>query len=377
VVQGIGAAMVVPSSLALLNGNLEAADRARGIGVWAGLSTIGSTVGPFAGGWLVDNVSWRAVFLLNVPLILLALAVLRRVRDTEDRSRALSLDALGGLAAVVGLGAVIYALTAGPTAGWLTGPIVVALVLGVVALAALVPIERRQDAPMLRLSLFRSRQFDAINITTLLFYGALSAAGYLLVLQCELRLGYTATAAGAVLIPESIVFLLLAPVSGALMARTGPRRLMVAGILAVAAGFLWLSQARPGDGYATAILPGALLWGLGIGIAVTPLTAAVLAAVADPDLGEASAINDAASRVGGVLTVALVPVLIGVSGAGSLGRALVHGYEPAMIAVGLLCVVAALVTARFVSAARVGGVRVAPHPRTHSCAVAASDLDAS
>ena len=173
---------------------------------------------------------------------------------------------------------------------------------------------------MLRTALFRSRQFDAINAATLLFYGALAAASYLVVLQCELRLGYSATAAGAALIPESAVFLLVSPLVGGLVARVGTRWPMAAGILIVAGGFCWLSAARPGDAYAQAILPGAILWGLGIGLAVAPLTAGVLAAVDDSDLGEASAINDAASRVGGVVMVALVPALLGAGGAHSLGR---------------------------------------------------------
>ena len=154
---------------------------------------------------------------------------------------------------------------------------------------------------MLKLSLFASRQFTAINIATVVFYGALAAAGYLLVLRCELTLDYTATAAGAVLIPSSVIFLVLSPVSGELVRRIGPRRLMTAGILAVAVGFVWLALAGPAGTYAETILPGVLLWGLGLGLTVTPLTAAVLAAVSDADLGEASAISDVASRLGGAV----------------------------------------------------------------------------
>jgi EmrB/QacA subfamily drug resistance transporter len=370
IIQGLGASMVVPSSLALLNGTLRVSDRARGIGVWAGLATLGTTVGPYAGGWLVDHTSWRAVFLLNIPLIAGGLVVLGRVPASGTAPRPLSLDVGGALLAVVGLGALIYALIAGPGAGWLTARIVVAGVVGVACLAALVPVERRLRAPMIRLSLFRSRQFDAINATTVLFYGALSAAGYLLIIQCQLRLGYSATQAGAALIPESVVFLLIAPLSGALVSRLGPRWLMVVGILIVAAGFVWLSQAHPGDDYVSAILPGALLWGLGVGVAVTPLTAAVLAAVNDRDLGEASAINDAASRVGGVIAIAIVPALIGATGGTGLGHALAGGYEAAMIVMAGLCVGGALITALFVSdAARADGPQLAPHPRTHGCAL--------
>jgi MFS family permease len=235
--------------------------------------------------------------------------------------------------------------------------------------AALLPVERRLRAPMLRLSLFASRQFNAINVTTVLFYGALSAASYLLILQCELQLGYSASQAGAVLIPQAAVFLAISPLSGALTSLIGPRWPMVSGILTVAVGFLWLSTARAGASYAETILPSALLWGLGMGLAVTPLTAAVLAAVADADLGEASAINDGASRLGGVIAIAVVPALIGAGGGRSLATALLHGYQPAMIALGGLCAAAALVTGLFVADDRIDTPPLAPPAPHHGCAV--------
>jgi EmrB/QacA subfamily drug resistance transporter len=354
VVQGVGAALVVPTSLALLNGTLRDADRARGIGLWAGLETLGTTLGPYVGGWLVDVSSWRTVFLLNVPLILGSLVALWYVPESGRTGGAFSLDYRGGLLAVAGLGGVIYALTLGPDSGWLSAPVLIAAVIGVVCLVLLIPAERGRGAPLLRLSLFTSRQFDAINMMTLVFYGALGTASYLVILQCELRLGYSPADAGAALIPESVVFLLLSPLSGALVARVGPRWLMTGGIVLVAAGFGWLSAAHPGQGYAAAILPGVLLWGLGIGLAVTPLTAAVLAAVGDADLGEASGINDAASRIGGVVVIAVVPLLIGATGGRGYAGALVGGYQPAMIAMAGLCGAAAVITALFVSDDRSG-----------------------
>jgi EmrB/QacA subfamily drug resistance transporter len=300
IVQGVGAALVVPSSLALLNGTLLVPDRAPGIGIWAGLASLGGLlIGPFVGEWLVDHASWRAVFLLNVPLIGAALLALVPVRESVASRGRLSLDAVGALLAVVGLAGLIDGFTAGPTGGWTSPRVVAGLVVGAVCLIALVPTERRVRAPMLKLSFFASRQFTAINVATVVFYGALAAAGYLLVLQCQLTLGYTATEAGAVLIPSSLIFLVLSPVSGALVRRIGPRWLMTAGILAVAVAFFWLAYARPGGTYAEAILPSALLWGIGLGLTVTPLTAAVLAAVSDADLGEASAISDVAARLGG------------------------------------------------------------------------------
>ena len=374
VVQGVGAALVVPNSLAMLNGTLRKADRARGIGIWAGIETLATTVGPYVGGWLVDQVSWRAVFLLNLPLIVGALLVLALVPESRSARKALSLDVSGALLALIGLGGVIYALTEGPSIGWANVSVLVGGVGGVVALAVLVPVEQRVPAPMLRLSLFVSRQFDAINVTTLLLYGALGAVSYILFLQFELRLGYSAAQAGAALIPESVVFLVISPLSGALVSRVGPRWPMVSGILMVAVAFIWLSGAHSGGSYATTILPPVLLWGLGIGAAVTPLTAAVLAAVDDADLGEASAVNDTASRLGGVIVLALVPLLIGATGGGGLSQALVHGYQPAMISLSVMCVVAAVVAALFVSDERPAAVpRFAPAPRDHGCALPVLD----
>jgi EmrB/QacA subfamily drug resistance transporter len=375
--QGAGGALVVPSSLALLNGTLRESDRARGIGVWAGLATLGTTAGPFAGGWLVDHASWRWVFLLNVPLIAAALLALKPVPETGGARRPLSLDVSGGLLAVVGVGGLVYALTDGPAHGWLGARVLLTGAVALAAIAALVPVERGVRAPMLRLSLFASRQFDAINVTTALFYGALGAASYLLVLQCELQLGYSATQAGAALIPQAAVFLAVSPVAGGLVPRFGSRCLMVVGILIVGAAFIWLSTAHTGTSYVATILPSALLWGLGMGLAVTPLTAAVLAAVADADLGEASAINDGASRVGGVIAIAVVPALIG-TGGGTLANALVHGYQPAMVALGGLCAAAALVTGVFVTGDRAEAtpIRVAPPAPHHGCAIATRGQEA-
>jgi EmrB/QacA subfamily drug resistance transporter len=348
-VQGIGAALVVPTSLALLNGTLRASDRARGIGVWAGLSTLATTIGPYVGGWLVDHASWRWVFLLNLPLVLLALGFLRRVPETRSARRSLSLDVVGALLAVLGLGAVIYALTEGPSEGWSSPRIVLGFAVGGLSLVALVPAERKRRAPLLELSLFRSRQFDAINAATVLFYGALSGAGYLIVVQLELTLGYSAAQAGAALIPVTAIFLVLAPLSGGVVAKIGPRRPMVVGILFVAVSQVWLALVDEHTSYLSVIVPAGILRGIGLGLAVAPLTAAVLAAVGDSDLGEASAINDAASRVGGVLAVALVPLLIGVGAGTTLGGSLKDGYRPAMIVLGGFCVAAAIVSWFFVS----------------------------
>ena len=276
VVQGAGAALVVPSSLALLNGTLRTEDRAPGIGVWAGLASLGTLAGPFVGGWLVDHASWRAIFLLNVPLLLGAILALLPVSESGATGGRLSLDGVGAALAVVGLAGVIDGLTVGTKLGWTSPRVLVELVVGAGCLIALVPTERRVRAPMLKLSLFASRQFSAINAATVLLYGAQYPATYLLILRCELTLGYTAAQAGAALIPSSVIFIALSPASGAVLGRVGPRRLMTAGMVTFALAFLWLAQARSGS-YAEAILPGVVLWGVALGLVVTPLTAAVLA----------------------------------------------------------------------------------------------------
>ncbi len=368
--------MVVPSSLAMVNGTLRSKDRARGIGIWAGLETLAVSVGPYTAGWLVDEVTWRAVYLLSAPLIILGLVALRRVPEITSERRGQRIDTIGGALAVVGLGSLVYALTAGPSDGWLTVQVIVTAVLGVGALATLLVVESRRRSPMLRLSLFASRQFDAINVATFVLYGALGAAAYLVFLQCELRLGYSAAQAGAALIPETTMFLVLAPISGTLVARLGPRWLMVTGMLLVAGGLIWISTAHRGESYVTAILPGALLWGLGIGIAVTPLTAAVLAAVTDADLGEASGINDASARVGGLLVIALVPALIGATGGEMLANGLRGGFQTAMLVMAGLCALAALISAVFVTnewgSARVAAARAPDHGHASTITKAAA-----
>lgn len=360
--QGVGAALITPTSLALLNAGLRVADRARAIGLWVGIETLLTSIGPYVGGWLVDQVSWRAIFVLNVPLIAICLVTLVWVPEGRDRRTALSLDFAGALLAVLGLGGVIYALTAGPASGWSNALVVVAGVVGVCALVGLSSLEPRLADPMLRVSLFASRQFSAINATTVLLYGALGAAGYLVVLQLQLQLGYSAAQAGAALIPTTVMLLVMAPISGALVARTGPRWPMVAGILALALAFVWISAAQPGASYVESILPPAVLWGIGVGVAVTPLTAAVLAAVNDPDVGEASAINDAAARVGSVVLIALVPLLIGAGAAANFGGALGRGYQPAMIAMAVITALAAFIAAVFVSDQRATAAVASPVP---------------
>ena len=366
--QGAGAALVIPSGLALLYGTLCDRDRARGIGAWAGLATLGGTVGPYVAGWLVEHASWRWLFALNLPLILAALFALRGVPEADAAHRPLRLDVRGAMLAVIGIGGVSYALIDGAASGWINPGVIAAASLGTVSLMALLPVERHAPAPMLPLSLFASRQFSAVNVTTILFYGALSAASYLLVLQLQLQLGYSASQAGAALIPQAAAFVVVSPLSGGLVVRIGPRWPTATGILIVSAAFLWLSSAHVGTSYTTGILPSVVLLGLGLGLAVGPLTAATLADISDTDLGEASAVNSAASQLGGVMAIALVPALIG-GGAISLADALTDGFQPAMIVLAAVCAASAVISALFVAAERAQAPRVLPPLAHPGCAI--------
>ncbi len=326
----MGAALVVPISLTLLNSTLLMADRARGIGAWPACQRSSPpSVPTSAAGWSITP-PWRWVFLLPLPLIVVALAALRQLPAASAKRRSPSIDVVGALLLVFGLGGAVYALTEAPRSGWSSTRVLIAVAIGGLSFMLLVPFERRRT-PMVRLSLFESRQFVAVNAVTLLVYGALSASGFLFVILCQLKLGYTATQAGAAFIPAAGLFVALSPLSGALVARIGPRWPVVAGIVLVAGSLLWLAQARPGSGYLNAVLPGVVAQGVGLGMMVPPLTAAVLAAVHDHEVGAASAINDAAAKVGAVAAVALVPVLIGVSAGSSLADSLTDGYRTAMI----------------------------------------------
>jgi EmrB/QacA subfamily drug resistance transporter len=366
VFQGIGGALVVPSSLALLNATLRPEDRARAIGIWAGLATLGMTVGPYLGGWLSDTYSWRWLFLLNAPLVIAALLVLRGVPDSRDPRAGGRPDVPGSLLTAVGFGGLIYALTEGAATGWSRPSVVVAGLVGIACLVTLFPFEAKRRHPMLQLRLFKSRQFDAINAGTLLFYGALSASSYLLYLQLELQLGYSASAAGAALIPSSIVFLLISPVSGSLVARFGPRWLMATGITIVGIAFVYLSAVGPDSSYLVGVLPGNLLQGLGLGLAVTPLTAAVLAAVSSADLGEASAVNNTVSRIGGVAAIAVLPALAGGVHL-SLSETIAASFRPAMLATAVLCLAAAAISAAFVSKTTTTSTPRMALPPPHAC----------
>ena len=341
--QGAGAALLVPGSLAILSAAFRPEDRSRAIGAWSGLAGVSSAIGPFLGGWLIDSVSWRLVFLLNLPLAAVAVAVtVRHVPESRDPAAGTRPDVPGAVAVSVGLGALAYALIEG-TAGF--GAVEVAAgVVGLAGLAGFVAVERRRAHPMLPLAMFRSRQFSGANATTFAVYAALGGAFFLLVLQLQVGLGYSAMAAGASLLPVTLLMLALSARAAQLAQRVGPRWPMTVGPVLVAAGLVGFSGVEPGRPYATAVLPAVVLFGLGLALTVAPLTSAVLAGVDDAHMGVASGVNNAVARVAGLLAVAVLPGLAGVELAGAgAGAGLGDGFERAMLVCAALCLAGAVV----------------------------------
>jgi len=309
-VQGVGAAMLVPGSLAILSSTFHPDDRARAIGAWSALAGATSAIGPFLGGWLIDAVSWRLIFVLNLPLAAVAgFVTLAHVPETRPPPSHAPPDVAGAVSVSVGLAAVAFALIEG--AGGFGPREAAAAAVGIAALVSFVSLERRSPRPMLPLDVFRSRQFTGANLTTLAVYAALGGALFLLVLELQLVLGYSALEAGASLLPVTMIMLVLSSRMGALAQRIGPRWPMTVGPVVVAAGLVGLARVGAGADYLTDILPAVVVFGLGLATTVAPLTAAVLAAVEDAHMGVASGVNNAVARVAGLLAVAVLPAAVG------------------------------------------------------------------
>jgi EmrB/QacA subfamily drug resistance transporter len=312
-VQGAAAAALVPGSLALISASFRPEDRGRAIGAWSGLAGISTAIGPFLGGWLIDSVSWRLVFLINLPLAAVAVAVaVRHVPESRDEDAVRHVDIRGGVTLSAGLAGIVYALIQGP-AGASAGTVGVAVVIGVAGLVGFLVVERTSSHPMVPLELFASRQFSGANLVTVAVYAALGVATFVVVVHLQTDLGYSALESGAALLPLTAMMLLLSARVGALAQRIGPRWPMTVGPVVVGAGLLLLAQVKPGSTYLTGVFPGALVLGLGLSITVAPLTAAVLAAIDEHHAGVGSAINNAAARIASLLAIAVLPAAAGLS----------------------------------------------------------------
>lgn len=348
VLQGAAGALVVPNSLALLQTVFTGEARGGAIGRWAAWSAVSTALGPLVGGWLVDSFSWRLVFFFAAPFAAAAVVVARAAGGVSgDRMEKGARVDYGGAALItLGLAALVGALTAGPEAGFASVGVLAAGIAGLALLAAFVIVEQRSASPLLPIGVFRERQFAGVNATTLFVYAALSGLFFVLMLQLQNVLGYSALAAGASLLPINGLMLLLSPLAGRIAARHGPRIPMVIGSLIAAGGMLLFARVQPGAEYTTTVLPAAIVFGFGLASLVAPLTAVALAALGQRRAGLASGVNNAVARLAGLLAIAIIPLAAGLGGVRELSAAtLAGGFTRAMLICAGLCVAGSIVAA--------------------------------
>jgi EmrB/QacA subfamily drug resistance transporter len=319
--QGIGGALLTPGSLAIIQATFAADDRPRAVGAWSGLGGVAGAAGPLLGGWIVQAAGWRWVFLLNLPLAVVVVAVTaRHVPETSDPSAHGRFDVAGAALAALALSGITYALIEATGGGGPAGPVTAAVV-GIAAAVVFVRVERRRGAspdrvpPMLPLDVFASRQFTSVNLVTFLVYGAFGGVIFLLVLQLQLVAGFSPLAAGTALLPTTLLMLALSSRAGGFAQRVGPRWPMTAGTATCAVGLLLLTRVGAHASYVADVLPAVIVFGLGLSLTVAPLTATVLASADVRHAGVASGVNNTVARAAGLLAVAGLPAVVGLTSA--------------------------------------------------------------
>ncbi|HET7270045.1 MAG TPA: MFS transporter [Rubrobacter sp.] len=309
-VQGVGGAMLVPGSLAIISASFEGERRGKAIGTWAGLSGVTTALGPILGGFLVDHISWRAAFFINVPLAVVVLLIVRRhVPESRDPD-ARKLDIPGAVFATLGLGGIVYGLITSAEAGFGDLRVLFSLVLGVGSIVAFVARERRTDDPMMPLSLFRSRNFSGANLLTLLLYAGLGGSLYYLPFLLIQVHGYSATAAGSSFLPFTIITFLMSRWAGGLITRYGARVPLVIGPLIAAAGFVLFAIPGTGGTYWTTFFPAIVVLGFGMSLVIAPLTTTAMNSVSGRHSGLASGVNNAVARTAGLLAIPVLGIFV-------------------------------------------------------------------
>jgi EmrB/QacA subfamily drug resistance transporter len=346
-VQGIGGALLTPGSLAIIEASFRSDDRGRAIGAWSGLGGVFGAIGPLLGGILVAAVSWRLVFLINLPLIIFAIWVaLRHVPESSQGGKHGRLDIQGPVLAVLGLGGVTYALIEGPSRGWTSSTTLAVIGAGGFLLLAFLFNESRAREPLLPLSIFRSRIFAGANEATFALYAALGAVLFLGVLQLQEVLHYSALESGVALLPLTLILLAFSARSGKLATTIGPRIPMTIGPLLAAVGMALFARVVAGATYVTSVLPAAVVLGLGMVLTVPALTTTALGAVDSDRAGVASAVNNDVARFASLAAVAIIPALAGIStGSSSVSAATFSsGFRVAMFICAGLCASAGLIS---------------------------------
>jgi EmrB/QacA subfamily drug resistance transporter len=339
-IQGVGAALLTPGSLAILRASFTPDDQGRAVGAWSGLGGVATAIGPFLGGFLISAVSWRFIFVINLPIAALVVVMAaRHVPESRDPEATGRIDIPGAVLVSLGLVGLTMGMIEAPGRGWTSALVLGSLVAGLVFLAAFLLGEARSAHPVLPLGIFRSTQFSATNAVTFLVYAALSGALFLLPIELEQVSHYSPLEAGTSLLPLTAMMLAFSARSGALATRIGPRLQMTLGPVVVGAGMILFRLVGPSGNYLTEVLPAIVVLGLGLVLTVAPLTAVAMASAPSAQAGVASAVNNDVARTGGLVAVALLPVLSGITGASYLDPpAFSAGFRTAVTLAGLAAV---------------------------------------
>jgi EmrB/QacA subfamily drug resistance transporter len=336
--QGMGAALLTPGSLAILEASFASEDRAAAIGAWSGLGGIMTALGPFLGGWLVQSASWRWILIINIPFAVVVVWVgLRHVPETRNEQAPKGLDFSGAALTVVGLAGVIAALTAGPEQGWTAPVVVIPLVVGLVCIGAFIRVEARSPHPLVPLAIFKVKQFTSANMVTFVVYAALAGAFFLLPIQLQTVVDFSPIASGAALLPITLIMLAFSARAGRLATRIGPRIPMSVGPVIAGIGLILLTRIGAGSSYWVDVLPGVIIFGCGLSLTVAPLTATVLGAAPEQFAGVASAVNNDVARTAGLIAVAVLPPLAGITNS-DFGNPVTFsdGFHTAMVIAGVV-----------------------------------------
>jgi EmrB/QacA subfamily drug resistance transporter len=346
--QGVGGALLMPGSLAMISASFVPEDRAKAIGAWSGFGGIATAIGPFLGGYLVGGPGWRWIFVINLPLAAVVVFIARRhVPETLDPNAAPHLDLLGAALGAIGLGGVTYALIAAGD-GW-SASVAIAGVVGMAGLVGFVRTEHHSTHPMLPPRIFANRQFTAANLVTFAVYGALGGLFFLLVVNLQVVSGFSPLLAGTALLPITLIMLALSARVGALSGRIGPYLPMTLGPLVAAVGTLLMLRIGADASYVSDVLPAVIVFGLGLSLIVAPLTTTVLAAAETRYAGIASGVNNAVARAAGLLAVAVLPVVAGISGEDyQHPTEFLHGFRIVVVICAALLVVGALISATLI-----------------------------